>query len=71
MGDDSALAEKIAKSCSCKESCVFSGLTELSKSFKMMRESERVSVLRSMMLALTSYPGEPNNFTKPQAQVTK
>lgn len=50
--------------CECATSYVFSGIGHLKSNFANKKQTERVSVVRSMLLALTSKTNANNNHTK-------
>ena len=56
--------DRIKESCRCTSLCVFPDLVIMAHSFREMKQIERVSTVKAMMLAFTSRPGSINKLRK-------
>lgn len=72
MTDHSESTEDdIRAACKCLQSCFFSGLTGIAKSFAEMPQKDKLASLRAMLLALASPAGDSNKLTRSSRPISR
>lgn len=60
--NDEDFFQTLEQSCVCTKLCLFEGIENLASNFRNMKEKERISTCRSIMLALSTPPNNSNKL---------